>query len=527
MNLNRISNRVEKGARKVISGMKKGDALLPVILLELAVTGGRTYHAYQRGGFVEARERGTEETIGAIFWFWGVQMFNKLGDFVGKKILRLDGVEVNKDKDGKASLLGLEKIKFDVGKDYARNPLKNYIEMVKKQIPDIAKKGLKIPKYSENTLAIFKFTKVAASIILSNAVIGFVVPKLNQAITRNYQNSIKNIDAKKAEENKTALMKSAYNIDKFANKTKEKKDTTFQGAGGIQSLLTVSHYLENDNRCKLLSSDVGIAGGRAINARNEHERREVLFRDLSSIYFYMFCKNHLDSALNWTTTGRGSRLDPTSASKLTAQMHLGLGDKTYTAEEFETKVMGKQTTIPAEIKFENNVIKLDKFKEIVGKDSKLIRTAERMSKLQPQIEGVSILTKEQVQDIYNGGLINDPRFLNKVFKEYSGGKSTNPTAYYPEKDLRNLKQRMHDYVGDIVKKAKAQGQNIDINTLKKANKMNLIHNAFNLTAGFAVSAYFLSTAIPKIQYWITQRKTGQNSFPGIQEYDKQTVNKNK
>lgn len=520
MNLNRISYKVEKGAKKIISGMKKGDALLPVILLEVAVTGGRTYHAYQRGGFVEARERGTEETIGAIFWFWGVQMFNKLGDFVGKKVLRLGNIQVNKDEKAKPSLLGLEKIKFDVGKDYSRDPLKNYIEMVKKQVPDIAKKGMKIPKINEKTLAIFKFTKVAASIILSNAVIGFIVPKLNQAITRNYQDSIKNLDAKKAEENKTALMKNADNLDKFVDKIQEKNTTSFKGVGSIQSLLTVSHYLENDNRCKLLSSDVGIAGGRAINARNEHERREVLFRDLSSIYFYMFCKNHLDSLLNITTTGRGSRLDPTSASKLTAQLHLGLGNKEYSAEEFETKVMGRQTEIPAEIKFENNVIKLDKFKEIVGKDSKLIRTAERMSKLQPQIEGVSILTKEQVQDIYNGGLINDPRFLNKVFKEYSGGKSTNPTAYYPEKDLRSLKHRMHDYVGDIIKKAKSQGQNIDFNTLKKTNKMNLIHNAFNLTAGFAVSAYFLSTAIPKIQYWITQRKTGQNAFPGVEEYKK-------
>lgn len=529
MNLNRISYKVEKNARKIISGMKKGDALLPIILLELAVTGGRTYHAYQRGGFVEARERGTEETLGAIFWFWGVQTFNKLGDFVGKKILRLDGIEINKDKDAKTSLLGLEKIKFDVGKDPARNPLKNYIEMVKKQIPDLAKKGIKIPKISEKTLAVFKFTKIAASIVLSNAVIGFVVPKLNQAITRKYQTSVENIDTKKAEENKEALMKNGDSFNTFVNKTQNKKDTAFQGVGSIQSLLTVSHYLENDNRCKLLSSDVGIAGGRAINARNKHERREVLFRDLSSIYFYMFCKNHLDSLLNLITNGRATRLDPSSASKLTAQIHKGLGDKSYTIEEFEEKVLGKNPPVPEKVQ---NAIKgketitIEEFKKLAGEDAKIVKTAERMSRLQPKIEGVSILTAEQVQDVYSGGLINDPRFLNKVFREYSGKKSTNPMAYYPEKDLRSLKQRMHDYVGDIVKKAKNKGQNIDFNTLKKANKMNLIHNAFNLTAGFAVSAYFLSTAIPKIQYWITQRKTGQNSFPGIQEYDKQTVNKN-
>ena len=37
------------------------DGFLPVIALEAFVEGGRTYQAYQRGGFDEARERITEE----------------------------------------------------------------------------------------------------------------------------------------------------------------------------------------------------------------------------------------------------------------------------------------------------------------------------------------------------------------------------------------------------------------------------------------------------------------------------------
>lgn len=478
MNLNRISYKLERSTRNIVSGMAKGDALLPIILLEACVTGGRTYHAYQRGGFVEARERGTEETLGAIFWLGGVQAFNKMGDAIGKKILKVKNID------------------FDACEDACRKPFKNYLK--------------ENAKLTTKQLAAFKFTKVVASVLLSNAVIGFIVPKLNQAITRNYQKAVEN---KPNEQN---------NINNFTNKSADKKrnDTAFKGIGGYNSLLTLANNLENDSRYKLLSSDIGIAGGRAINARNKHERREALFRDLSSIYFYMFCKNHIDSVLNYITTGRATRLDAASAAKLTAQMHKGLGDKSYSAEEFETKVLGKQTTIPAEIEFENDIIKLDKFKEIVGKDSKLVKTAERMSRLQPQIEGTSILTKAQVQDIYNGGLINDPRFLNKVFRNYSNKKSTNPTSYYPEKDLRNLKQRMHEYVGDILKKAKSRGQNIDFNTLKKANKANFAKNAFNLTTGLAVSAYFLSTAIPKVQYWITQRKTGEYNFPGVQKYEK-------
>ena len=42
--------------------MSKADALAPVIGLEVAVVGGRTYQAYKRGKTDEARERFIEET---------------------------------------------------------------------------------------------------------------------------------------------------------------------------------------------------------------------------------------------------------------------------------------------------------------------------------------------------------------------------------------------------------------------------------------------------------------------------------
>ena len=53
-------------ARRFTRGMGTG-AMLPLIALECFVTGGRTIQAYQRGGFDEARERFTEEAIGAAF----------------------------------------------------------------------------------------------------------------------------------------------------------------------------------------------------------------------------------------------------------------------------------------------------------------------------------------------------------------------------------------------------------------------------------------------------------------------------
>ena len=54
--------------------------------------------------------------------------------------------------------------------------------------------------------------------------------------------------------------------------------------------------------------------------------------------------------------------------------------------------------------------------------------------------------------------------------------------------------------------------------LEKARKENFGKNAFNWGIGFAISAAFLSTFIPKIQYWITRKATGSNAFPGTADY---------
>ena len=96
--------------RKFVKGLASR-SIAPVILLEAFVEGGRTYQAYKRGGFTEARERLTEEMIGAAFWFSGVPLFDSLIDkFVGKKLYKLPETD------------------FDTGKDALRNPFANYLK---------------------------------------------------------------------------------------------------------------------------------------------------------------------------------------------------------------------------------------------------------------------------------------------------------------------------------------------------------------------------------------------------------------
>jgi len=505
-------------ARRFTRGMGTG-AMLPLIALEAFVTGGRTIQAYNRGGFDEARERFTEEAIGAAFWFCGVKVFNKMNDKIGQKVLNL--VDTN----------------FDVGKDAVRNPLANYLK-------DKGAKGL-----SEKTIGKFKLAKVSASVLLANLLVGLVVPKINQKITVALQQKRKN---KPEQTNPNTELKNQqestknnqdyfnYSIEKF-QKDNNKKDVSF--GMNAQGMLSIAHKFENSNVYQLLSTDVGIAGGRAVSSRNEHERNEVLFRDLTSIYFYMFNIPNIHTWLNLIEDGKKSRLDPVASKQVTDQLKLAMAEHKdgLDPDAFKKLALGDDTNLgymtkQLDSKFDaKGIIKLEDLIEQIKKNPELnssqtkeyIDSAKRMSTLQPKVKGVSILTKAQVEDVFKGGALNMPEFLNNVYGLASNndmfGKSTtykhqDPYRFIGQGNFTSIKEDMTEHIINIVKKAKKAGKKITIETIENADKMNFAKNIFNRSIGFAISAAFLSTFIPKIQYWITKKTTGKDSFPGLTDY---------
>ena len=79
---------------------------------------------------------------------------------------------------------------------------------------------------------------------------------------------------------------------------------------------------------------------------------------------------------------------------------------------------------------------------------------------------------------------------------------------------------MEQYIETICKEAK-DGK-IDKKLLDKVRNKNIIFSGINFAAGFAVSALFLSTLIPKFQYYVTRKTTGVDAFPGTYDYEKHT-----
>ena len=478
--------------------MTKSDAMAPIIGLEATVTGGRTIQAQKRGGKDEARERLIEETTGAVVWLGGVKVIN---DYVGDPILK--------------KLFGGN---FDVGTDKVlRTPFDNFM---KKNPP----KG-----FSPKTVAIIKGIKVLASVLIADAFIGLVVPPLNQKLT-------KNIAKKKAIANQAEQA--------TENNKESSKNPSFKGGGGLGAINAFTNAIENTNTGKLLSTDAGLVSGRMYSARNNEERKEIAIRDIGSIYFYMWAQGHVGNLLNYAESGRFTRLNPTTANILDEHLAKFIESKggEMSVEEFKNAVLGKNPAdikLPDGIKFESAELGkmtkfMDKFRSKPTEPLQAVKVSElknikelkgiwtrieEMSKLQPLRQGEAVITKQQIIDAMNIAEINDPKLLDKAFTEFTGGASKDEYKFVSNKKLYNLKADMENYVKDLCKGAK-DGK-INKQALQKMKNKNLTYSGINFAAGFAVAALFLSTLIPKFQYWYTRKTTGKNEFPGTYDLDEQ------
>ncbi|MBQ7765147.1 hypothetical protein IJ384_07275 [bacterium] len=479
-----------------ITRMTRPDAIEPVIALEAAVTGGRTNQAYKRGGADEARERLIEESTGAVVWLAGVKVLN---DYVGDPILK--------------KMFGAN---FDVGTDNVlRTPFKNFI----KKNPS--------SKFSARQIAGIKAIKVLASVLIADAFIGLVVPPLNQRLTRNLAN-------KKAKEEQAINSQDKLELS-------NKNNPTFKGGGGFGALNAFTNAIENTNTGKLLSTDAGLISGRMYSARNNDERREIAIRDIGSIYFYMWAQGHVGNVMNFAESGRFTRLNPTTANTLNEHLNKFLESKggELSVEEFRKAVLGKNSAdikLP-EITFESEELSkitkfFDKFRSKPTEALQAVRVSElenlftaeefarikEMSKLQPLRQGEAVVTKQQIIDALNVCEINNPELLDKTFVEFTKGASKDELKFVSNKKLYGLKADMENYVKDICKEAKNGKINKDL--LKKVKNKNLMFSGINFAAGFAVAALFLSTLIPKFQYWVTRMKTGKDEFPGTYDLKK-------
>ena len=497
-----------KGAREIVRTLADQDALASTILLESAVTGGRGYNAYKRGGSAELRERAFDDIVSAVFWMKGVDIFNKIGDKIGTHILKLPTTE------------------FDVGKDALRTPFNNLVCDLSEKVTDA-----EAMKKLEKKLAVFKFSKIILSTLLATGFVGFALPKINQAITKKLmQNDNKGKDSQNIQNNGDYSQFMSVSFDEFDKRTTAKEKPTFRGVSS-NTMTTVAHYLENNKVCKLLSSDVGILTGRVTTSRNKDEGAEYLFRDVTSSFFYMASTPLIYLLLqNLTGSSKYTSIDTVAAKQVHNMLleQIRNADGTFGTigvKEFTEKTIGilddKAKELLVKLPFNSDVISLSELSKYLT-DETLIKKATELSTLQPKQAGIgAVLTKQQVADVLKNGSISEPSFMKNIFKTKFGDALTNPYKFIPMKKITKFRDNIDDYAKAVIDAAnKTNNGIIDKKLLDKLSKRSFIMSAGFRAIAIGISAFALGFVIPKLQYAITAKRTGSNKAPGLREFEK-------
>lgn len=488
-----------KGGREVLRAFTD-DALITTLALEVPCTTGRSANAYKRGGFPEFRERLTDDIISAVFWIKGVDMFNTIGDAIGKHVLKLPETE------------------FDVGKDALRTPFENLVK------DKAGNAGAATEKKLANKLSAFKFTKIAASAALAATFMGFVVPKMNYAITRKMmgkKTESKEMNVQNDRFSYPQLKKSTF--EDFDKKLSGGNTPSFKGTG----LLKAAYLLENNPICKMLASDVGMIAGRVTTARNKDEGREYFFRDTASTFFYYGSAPLVYKGLQKATkTTELTNIDAVCAKQLNenlaSQLQKNGGKMTVT--DFLEKTTGvlddAGKALMEKLPFKEDVLPLDELKKHIT-DSDLLKKAEAMSKLQPaQAKAGSVLTKQQVADVLKNGSVNTPEFMHSVYDKKFGSALKDSYKFIPMKKITAFRDNIDDYVRKVAENAtKENGGIVDMKFLDNIGKKSFGKSALFRTAALAVSAIGLAVIVPKMQYAITKKKTGSETAPGLREFE--------
>ncbi len=427
---------------KALTHLKDPNALTGTVLIEVPADIGKAYNGYKRGGIIEGSEKFRREVMSAAVWLCGIPLFNKLGNMICEKIFKLPmDIDYSNAKEGR---------------DAIRDSIEYLAEKTKScnlNVDDLKKYADKIEiKNVEKTIKNVKIAKQAISIgawALNCILMGIVLPKLNQKLTAEKMEKIKK--AKQEHKNKRTSLKD------FANEAKKEKEISFKGLaiGNIADKFT--YGINNNNRFRLISTDVPMIIGRCATARNKYEAFEIFMIDTAAIFFYNFCTGSVEKLLR----------------------------KTFKTPSINAKIA-------------ENIANTDK-----NKLKEAIQTAMDNNS---QFNLESFFANDIVEEIYKQGTNGRYGKINRFVKNTELS------------DIDDSIKKFLKYVGNSSKIFNGDSINTE-ELLKAVKKMNIKNTAF-YGIGTAASFIGLGMLVPKIAYFITKKITGKSGFVGVEETNK-------
>ena len=426
-----------------------------------------------------------------LFWLFGADLLRRGINKVGEKVLG------NK----------IGNLNVDIGFDELRNPFGT------------------ISKSLQKTTGIFKVASTIGAVLATTTFVGFGLPKIKQKISdiargKNGKHTSQAKKNSKETQNNTAqsnkVISDKINTDK--NVKEIEKNLSFKG-DVLSKMLLLTHNIDNNSAVRLLSTDAGILTGRAMSARNPDEAREYLFRDTTSSYFYTFATGNIIMLLNALT--KNKNIHPNALVELCDELKKKMPEN-MSLEDFakatfkKDGIAKKLENIPFDKK---NIVELDKLKDILSPEE--FAKATKLSQLQPQKDGKSLLTKLQVEDIFSSSWFSDPEFLSRTTKSATWGKSENPEKFVSRKQIDKARTVLDGFAESVYKNIKKKKDTISYQDIENFAKKNVINSSAFFAIGTAISIFALAWAIPKMQTELTARRTGKNENPAFAQRDEE------
>ena len=194
-------NSISNGLSRVVQHIENPNYPTGVLIEEIPSDVGRTYQSYKRGGALEGMERFIRESLSACVWLCGIPLFNGIFNWLIENVAHLPMKMDYNNKTIQDSINYLKTGKNPKNLDVSE--LKKYIGKKIKDAPidDICKDVKK-----------WKGISTVSAVVLNCAMMGIVIPKFNQFLTKRR--------IKKRKMDKSVLKNNSF--DNFKNKTSNK-----------------------------------------------------------------------------------------------------------------------------------------------------------------------------------------------------------------------------------------------------------------------------------------------------------------
>lgn len=396
------------------------------------------------------RERFIEEYGTSLVWFGGVPAVEWIvNKFINKKGINPKiNYKLFENKDN-----------LDFTQQNIDTNIKKFKELAPKEVAELEK-----AKSMGKTLKNMTVGKYAAALAIPVALMGFILPKSNFALTRylmdkdaqkgllpekylksNKNKSLSYISEDTARINYNRLYNPSNNVE-FASlnslKNNADKDTNFKGFASFMTGLT--------HQQKMCATDVGLTVGRVSTSRKRNEAIENAFKMSCMLYLNFRAPKKIEKGLDYITNkmfGINPSLDP----------------KIMTNKRFLAQVRSNKLQLPQ---------KREEVIEFLDKNPKSLFS--------------KILEKR-----------GDVKYLESGIRD--------PRAYVDTQKVFELSEQMNKFAAD----AKKSG-----NIIKYANKA-VKAKSLNIVMNIAISSALLAVALPQAQYGLRRLISDSKADPGL------------